>query len=264
MKKLRTDSYHTPQNTPRALGDRLALGSGAYLYGRFAAIIIRSRLQVANDTYDNEAFIRSGHAVMRLVESCNGRFHITGLNHLRDLQTPVVFVCNHMSTLENNIFPYLIAPFRRFTYVIKQSLLDYPIFGPLLASQEPIPVGRENPREDLQFMLTEGAERLNRGISIMVYPQHTRTTQFDPQAFNSIGAKLARRSGVPIMPIAIKTDFWQNGRLIRDFGPIHRHKPIHMAFGSPIPPDTNSKDAHQQVITFIGEHLAQWQREVMG
>ena len=45
--------------------------------------------------------------------------------------------------------------------------------------------------------------------------------------------KLAKKAGVQVVPVAIKTDFWGNGKLIKELGPLDRHKPIHIKFGEP-------------------------------
>jgi len=234
------------------------MGRGAYFYGRFLRTVIRSRWQVARGRYDRNAFIQSGIDVLRAIEQCNGRFHITGLDHLRSCDEPVVFIGNHMSALENNVFPGVIGQFKPFTFVIKESLLRYPVFGPLLASQNPIPLGRSDPRADLKLLLDEGCERIARGISVLVFPQGTRTNSIDPHSFNTIGVKLARKAGVRILPIAVKTNFWQNGKRFRDFGPIDRTQSIYFAFGAAIPVDKTGREAHQQALDFIHSHLVRW------
>ncbi|MCP4935072.1 MAG: 1-acyl-sn-glycerol-3-phosphate acyltransferase, partial [bacterium] len=157
---FRGDNYHTPDNRSRALVDRLAFGSGAYLYTHYAVgVIAKGWYLVSRGRYDRIAYIKSAFDVLQAVERSNGRFHITGLNHLHNLKEPVVFVSNHMSALENNIFPCLIAPFMPVTFVVKASLLRYPFFGKMIASQKPIALGRVNPREDLKKVMEQGCER---------------------------------------------------------------------------------------------------------
>lgn len=254
-------SYHTPPDTPNHWLDKLSLGSGAYLYARFLQIIVHSSRQAVRGEYSRQDFAQSGYDIMRLIETCGGRFHITGFDHLRNTPEPVVFISNHMSALENNVFPGLIAPFKPFTYVVKASLLKYPIFGSLVASQNPIPVERADPRADLKIMLDEGHDRLKNGISVLVFPQGGRTNKIDRASFNKIGVKLAKKAGVAIMPIAVKTNFWQNGRLLRDFGFIDRSQPIHFAFGSPIAVGQNTREAHNEALDFIHAHLTCWHEE---
>ncbi|MCA9944548.1 MAG: 1-acyl-sn-glycerol-3-phosphate acyltransferase [Ardenticatenaceae bacterium] len=252
------DNYHTPPNTTRHWLDRLLLGSRWALHLQFVWEIIKARRLVALGKYDRLAWAGTSYAVFKMLEQCNGRFHITGLDNIHHLDKPVVFVSNHMSSLEGNVFGCLLPLHQEVSYVIKESLTRYPVFGPVIGSRQPITVGRTNPREDLQKVLVEGVAKLKNGRSIILFPQHTRTPQFVPAEFNSLGVKLASRAGVSVVPVAVKTDFVINGRYLRDFGPLDRCQPIHVAFGRPFAVK-NSKQAHQQVLEFIQDHLARWQ-----
>jgi len=50
-----------------------------------------------------------------------------------------------------------------------------------------------------------------------------RTVAFDPALFTSIGVKLAQRAGVPVVPLALLTDAWGNGRLVLGVEPDHAY-----------------------------------------
>ena len=130
-----------------------------------------------------------------------------------------------------------------------------------MRSRNPVAVSQTNPREDLVTMLKEGTERLKRGISIIVFPQGARTATYIPEEFNTIGVKLAHRAGVPIVPLALKTDAWGNGRIIRDFGRIDPTKKVHFAFSEPLRVEGRGTEQHQAVLDFIGGKLAEWQSE---
>jgi len=119
-------------------------------------------------------------------------------------------------------------------------------------------VGRMNAREDFAAVMKGGKERLGKGISIIVFPQTTRTPVFSPKDFNSIGVKLAQRSGVPVVPVALVTDAWGNGRFLKDFGKIDTHKKVHVAFGEPITIEDRGNLAHAAVIDFIQAKLEEW------
>ncbi|MCP4416961.1 MAG: 1-acyl-sn-glycerol-3-phosphate acyltransferase [Chloroflexi bacterium] len=252
------DSYDTPPNTPRCWLDRLALGSRAYLHTHFIWEIVKGRWLVGRNQYDRVAWGATAYAIFQMVEGCNGRFHISGLDSIREIASPVVFVSNHMSSLEGNIFGCLLPQPNEISFVIKESLTRYPVFGPVVASQKPITVGRANPRKDLQKVLAVGVEKLNNGRSVILFPQHTRSATFVPSEFNSLGIKLAKRANVPVVPIAVKTDFLVNGRYLRDFGPLDRSQSLHFAFGEPFSVN-NSKKAHHHVLDFIQHHLHSWQ-----
>jgi 1-acyl-sn-glycerol-3-phosphate acyltransferase len=195
---------------------------------------------------------------MELIEGCGGRFHIRGIANLAASQEPVVFISNHMSTLETFVLPCLIEPYRDVTFVVKESLIKNPFFGPIMRSRDPVTVGREHPKEDFKIVMDKGRKILAGGRSIIIFPQSTRTTRFEPENFNTLGIKLAKAAGVKVIPIAIKTDFWANGNIVKDFGPIDRHKPIHITFGEPLGVEGSGKLEHQRTIDFIQEHLEQW------
>ena len=251
------NEYHTQENR-RVLADKLMLGSSTYFLARFLYIVFKNRRIAVQGRYDNDQWVASSHDVLNLIEACGGIFHITGLDHLRKDSGPVVMVSNHMSTLENMIFPGIIAEDRWVTFVVKSSLVKHPVFGPVMRSRNPIVLSRSNPREDLQIVMSQGLELLQKGCSVMIFPESTRTSEFIPAEFNSIGIKLARRANVPVLPVAIKTDFWKNGRLIKDLGPIYRKKPIHMTFGEPLRIHGNGKEEHARIVGFISSELARW------
>lgn len=252
------DAYDTPPDTPRYFGDRLLLNSRWYFYFLFSGIVIKSSRMARNGVYDDDEWIKSSYDVMRSIEGCGGRFCIRGLDNLRKPEQPVLIISNHMSTLETVALPGIIAPFLPLTFVVKNSLVKGNIFGPVMRSRDPVVVGRTNPREDFKIVMEGGKERLDKGRSIVIFPQSTRTLEFTPDKFNSLGVKLARKAGVRILPLAIKTDFWGEGKLVKGFGKLDRKKTIYMTFGEPIDIKGNGKEEHQRVIDFIRNHLEEW------
>jgi 1-acyl-sn-glycerol-3-phosphate acyltransferase len=194
----------------------------------------------------------------RALEAAGVRFDISGLEHVAAVEGSCVFIGNHMSTLETFILPVILLPFKKITFVVKQSLMDYPVFGHVMRSRDPIAVGRTNPREDLRAVLEGGAARLGRGISLVIFPQTTRVPEFVPKEFNTIGIKLAKRADAPVIPFALKTDAWGNGRLVKDFGRIDPSRTVHFAFGAPLRVVQQGAAEHQQVIRFIIEKLRAW------
>ena len=175
---------------------------------------------------------------------------------------PVLYISNHMSTLETMIFPGIIAPHREVTFVVKESLVKHPLFGDVMRSRNPIVVGRADPRKDFEAVMNGGIELLLKGSSIIIFPQSTRSLEFKPEEFNSLGVKLARKAGVEIVPVAIKTDFWGNGKWIKEIGPLDNKKPIHIKFGEPFPVTGNGKEENQKIIDFIQSSLDEWNAEL--
>ncbi|MCX7590648.1 MAG: 1-acyl-sn-glycerol-3-phosphate acyltransferase, partial [Kiritimatiellae bacterium] len=177
--------------------------------------------------------------------------------NLACLTAPAVIVSNHMSLLETFLLPGFILPFREVAIVVKESLLRYPAFGQILRAVNAISVKRENPREDFRKIMECGRQALESGRCVLVFPQSTRSPEFNPAEFNSVGVKLAARSSVPVIPLALKTDFVGIGRIVRDLGRLDRSKPVYFSFGAPFQV-TSPREAHEKVVAFISERLRSW------
>jgi len=255
------NEYHTPPNHKRAIGDRLALGTNLYFNLRFLGIVYKNMRFAQKGIYDDKQWALSSNEILKFIEDCGGKFHITGFDYVESVKDePVVFVSNHMSTLETMVFPCLIAPTKRVTFVVKDILLTIPLFGPVMRSRNPIAVGRKDPRQDLVVVLNEGKKKLAEGTSLIIFPQSTRSLEFKPEAFNSLGVKLAQKSGVKVVPMAIKTDFWLNGWPLKDLGRLNRKSPIHIKFGEPMEIKGTGKEEHQFTVDFIKSNLEEWSR----
>lgn len=218
-----------------------------------------SRRYAPQNPRNFEILFRGAANTLDLIESIGGEIEVEGIQHLRDTKGPVVIVGNHMSTLETTLLPYIILPYKKISFVLKQSLLSMPFLKEALFIMDCIGVTRKDPVKDFKQIMDRGLNHLVHGTSIIIFPQTTRTTTFDPEQFGSAGIKLAKRANVPIIPLALKTDFLENGKFIKDFGPIHLNRKIHLRFGAPIQVQGNGKEQHQQIIDFISEALNKWQ-----
>ncbi len=227
-------------------------------YAQIISIILRASRLAKRGRYPTSEWAKSSIDVLRALESVGIEVEITGVEHFSALEGPCVFIGNHMSTLETFVLPVVVAQFKEVTFVVKQSLVETPFFKYVMRSRDPVTVGRTNPREDLRAVLEGGALRLERGTSIIVFPQTTRTPVFDPKSFNTIGIKLAKRANVPAVPIALKTDAWGNGKYLRDFGRVDPSKSVHFAFGEPLYISSQGAEEHQKVVEFIEGKLKEW------
>ncbi|MEW5802368.1 MAG: lysophospholipid acyltransferase family protein, partial [bacterium] len=148
--------YDTPSGRGLCLLKRLHLPIWISFYTRVAQAIFRGSKVARKGGYTRAFWSEQSRWVFEVIESHGGVFHIRNLDNIRKVDGPVVFVSNHMSALETLILPCLILPIKDFTFVVKDVLLDYPVFGHLLRSTEPIAVTRKNPREDLKTVLEKG------------------------------------------------------------------------------------------------------------
>jgi len=256
------DTYRTAPHQPRSLLARISPWPELAFYPPVLRIVYRSSRMARHGRFGDDEWVEASRGIIRAMESVGMQLAVEGLEHLRALTGPAVFVGNHMSTLETFVLPCIVQPVRPVTFVVKESLLTYPVFGPIMRSRNPVAVGRTNPREDLKAVLEGGQERLARGTSLIVFPQTTRTPVFDPEQFNTIGAKLAARAGVPAVPVALKTDAWGNGRVLKDFGRVNPALPVHFRFGAPLAPEGKGAAAQEATVRFIRDALAEWEEEL--
>lgn len=253
------DKYETAGNK-RNIFDKLFLNTRWYFVYGYGKVVIQGRNLAVKNKYDTVEWAESSRRILDNIEKSGGRFFIDGLENISKVEGPVVFISNHMSTLETFVFPCLIAPLKEVTFVVKDTLVTMPVFGHVMRSRDPIVVSRKNSRQDLLNVLTQGKEKIHKGISIILFPEGTRQEAFDPEKFNSLGVKLAKEAGVPVIPVAIKTDFWGNGKLVKDIGPIRRKEPVCISFGDPIYITGNGKAEHKQVVDFISKKVEEFKK----
>ena len=227
-------------------------------YKKMSAIVLRGAQLAKKGLYSDKEWCTSSYNILRAIESTGTKITVENLQPTLDLKVPAVVVGNHMSTLETFLLPYMLSPHMKVTFVIKEALISYPIFKHIMISRNPIVVGRENPKRDFMKVLTEGVNRLKEGYTVIVFPQTTRMTVFEKSQFNSIGVKLAKRGNVPVIPLALKTDCWRNGKIIKDFGRIDPNKSVHFKFGTPLKIEGNGKTQQESVIKHIEDCLSKW------
>ena len=103
-------------------------------------------------------------------------------------------------------------------------------------------------------------ERIKDGTSIIIYAQGTRQPVFTRKSWGSIGTKLAERSGVPVVPIAVKTDMQPTrpgGKgWFKDFGTVDPSKTIRLSCGPVL--TGKSKEMQQASFDWIKSRLDEW------
>lgn len=233
-----------------------------YFYSRFIGAVLHAGAIARRGEYDDGKWCDSSYAILEFLEDIGVHLQVTGLDNVRNMSRgPCVIVGNHMSFMETLLLPVMILP-HPVTFVVKQSLLEYPVFKHVIGARNPIAVSRTNPRQDLKTVLDEGVKRLEAGLSVVVFPQSTRSHTFDSSKMSSIGVKLAKKADVPIVPLALKTDALQNGKILKDFGKIDRNIPVRFAFGAPFRVNGRGSEEQDMINVFIERKLQEWVREL--
>ncbi|MCM8538779.1 MAG: 1-acyl-sn-glycerol-3-phosphate acyltransferase [Lentisphaeraceae bacterium] len=248
--------YSTPDNIKRTVWDKIFRLFNFYFYFKAISTICSAGTKIKKEQKNPySVFVKHSGKILRIVESTGAKIEYSGLENIPD--KPCVIVGNHFSTLETITLGRVINDHAKISFVIKESLMKYPYFKEILKSLECITVTRTNPVQDLKKILKDGTALLDKGVSIVIFPQHTRG-KFDPSEFSSIACKLAKRAKVPIVPLALDTRLWGKGKLISDLGPVNRSIPVRYAFGEAMVIDKNEKEIHAKYLDFIGEKLKTW------
>jgi 1-acyl-sn-glycerol-3-phosphate acyltransferase len=112
--------------------------------------------------------------------------------------TSYIITPNHQSHADIlALIKVLPTPFR---WVIKRELLKIPLFGQALAATGSIAVDRRDRNSSIQ-KLKEGTTKLADGMSVLIYPEGTRSPDGNIQAFKKGAFMMAVQTGIPILPV---------------------------------------------------------------
>lgn len=248
----REGGYFSPASAAQAPVSKL---QALAFYKHVFQHLFKVYLQTKDGTLPHDFLWPHSLSLIPVIEELGGRVEISGMNHFMNLNTPCVFAANHMSSLETLFLPGLIRPFIPLTFVLKQSLLKYPFLGKVLTHLEVIPVKRRSAREDLRLIYEHAPQRIQKGVSIMLFPQSTRSQNFVASDFGSLGAKLANKLNCPLIPVALDTRFWKIGSIVKDLGGLDSRYPVRVSFGKPLDPEMGEKELQKNCITHIANFL---------
>lgn len=202
-------------------------------------------------------------STVTMPESLGMNVELEGWQDRAAYKGPVVYLCNHMSTYETILLPPVLLTYGPFSVVAKASLAHLPFLGKAAAHMGLVGIGRKNPKADLLALFDVGSKRIAEGSSFLIFPQGTRQAVFERRHFSSIGAKLAEKAGVPIVPLAIDSRCMPTrekgllSKIFKDFGTVDTSYDIRLAAG-PVIPCGKSRDMHEACFDWIADKLESW------
>ena len=128
------------------------------------------------------------------------RLRIDGLEKI-DPQRQYVFVVNHQSNIDIPVLVQALAQFQ-LRWIAKKELLHVPFFGWAMWATKHVTIDRSDPQDAVKS-LTRAKERLGAGISLVIYPEGTRSRDGRLQRFKKGGFLLAVQANTPIVPVTV-------------------------------------------------------------
>jgi 1-acyl-sn-glycerol-3-phosphate acyltransferase len=158
-------------------------------------VIVLSFIKVGGDTV---------HKVGRIWAKCilaisDIKVTVKGLSNLKPGRS-YIYMPNHMSNFD---IPVLQAHLPvQFRWLAKAELYKIPIFGHAMKSAGYISIDRSDRRSAIES-LNQAANIIRHGVSVIIFPEGTRSRNHNIQPFKKGGFFLAVDSGVSIVPIII-------------------------------------------------------------
>ncbi len=155
-------------------------------------------------TYPFDRRGRVGHRYARLwgkiaLLANRVKVRVEGMEHLNG-RGPYIFMSNHQGYYD--IFTLLSHLPYQFKWLAKKELFSVPILGWTMAAVGYIRIDRGGTRDTVRAM-DEAAQKIQEGMSVVIFPEGSRSPDGSIQPFKKGGFTLAIKSKVPIVPIAI-------------------------------------------------------------
>lgn len=155
----------------------------------------------------------------------------------------VLLAANHQSFLDPMLVS--VALRRPVSFFARSSLFTNPFFGGLIRRLHAFPVQQgKGDRAAVQ----QAIDRLKEGCVLNLYPEGSRTEDGEIGPIQSGIALIARRAGVPIVPVVVEGSYqaWPKGQKL------FRPHPIKVMYGPPLKIDNLKSD---QIVELIGTTL---------
>jgi 1-acyl-sn-glycerol-3-phosphate acyltransferase len=164
-----------------------------------------------------------------------------------DVKTAYIYMSNHVS----NIDPPAQVPElpQRIAVMAKAELFKIPILGKAMRLAQFVPVDRKN-RDAAIDSVREAVRTVQSGMSMLVYPEGTRSRDGKMLPFKKGPFHLAIESGVPVVPITLigTQKAWPKGKFA--IYPVT----VTMIFHAPI--DPKQFESREELLTKVREVIA--------
>jgi len=163
--------------------------------------IVLGAASIVSSLFDRRGYFAHGCArawSWLILKTTGVRVTIEGLDRITP-GTTYVFVSNHQSIYDTPVV-FASLPYQ-LRIIAKESLARFPVLGWHLKRGGHLFVDRRDP--DRAGILKRWSALVSQGLSLIVYPEGTRTTDGHVARFKAGSFLLAIQAGLPIVPLSI-------------------------------------------------------------
>ena len=125
---------------------------------------------------------------------------VEGLEHI-EKDKPYVIVINHQSIFD--VMMLYLVPTIVFRWVSKREVYRIPFFGRFLMLHGDIAIDRKQGSKAMRKVMEQGKMWLDRGVSVAIFPEGTRSKDGEIHRFKAGAFALAKEAGVGILPVVM-------------------------------------------------------------
>ena len=155
---------------------------------------------------------RFNNLVRRMYSFAGVKVEVAGRENIPE--GTVLFCANHQGLFDAGIMlAYMREPCG---FVIKKEVEKIPLAASWLRYLGSVFIDRDSPRAAVEA-INKAAENLKNGKSMVIFPEGTRSRTGEIGEFKNGAFKMAQKTGVPIVPVAISgtSDIWEREHKIR-------------------------------------------------
>jgi 1-acyl-sn-glycerol-3-phosphate acyltransferase len=206
MKQPSISSMATPSVYLRSAIFLLGQLTATFLLGPIMLLMKPFRFELRYATAN--LWVRFNLWLLRVV--CGLRYEVRGTENIPERAG--LIVCKHQSAFETIALQAIFPPV---VFILKQELLNIPVWGWAMATLQPIAIDRQARSQALKQILRDGEARIAAGLWVVLFPEGTRVAPGQRGRYGSSGGMLAQRAACPVVPVAHNAgEYWtKNGFL---------------------------------------------------
>ncbi|MBL4802951.1 MAG: 1-acyl-sn-glycerol-3-phosphate acyltransferase [Emcibacter sp.] len=135
---------------------------------------------------------------------------VRGRENISD--TAVIYAMKHQSMLDTFIMHSIL---KDPTFIMKEELLNIPLYGRLCDKVGNIPIDREMGMASMKKMLVQSRKEIRDGRSVIIFPEGSRATPGEKHPYLPGIFGIYKYLKVPVVPVAVNTGlYWpRNGQM---------------------------------------------------